>query len=252
MNKNSKRRGGGRIAAFVPEKGSFPRYLKSAVLFAQFFAASVTLCASAKFVSERPRKKDFYQELIEEQSGQHGVQWDMQIYEDAPSVFLKRLSQTEDFAMVLRDDDFDLTKDLLQKACVPVLVIPKSHDQTFRRVLLASAGGRLSDRALGIAVMLGIYGRCRVEVLTVGPASSPALRMVHEKAKYLFDKYKVKATYQILPGHIKKTILRSCESDEINLLILGANETEQWKDHRFRSFSEDVVNEAICPVLVVK
>lgn len=252
MKKNTKRRGDGRMAVFVPENGSFPKYFKAAARFAHFFSATLTLCASAKFVSERPRKIDFYRELLEEYAVQHDIQWDLRIYEDAPSVFLKRLVQAEDFAVVLRDDDLDLTTELLQQSSVPVLVIPQSYDQPFRRVLLASAGGRLSDRALGIAVRLGISGSCKVEVLTVSPASSPALRMVHDKAKYFFDKYNVKATYKIEQGHMKKTILRSCESKETSLLVLGANETDHWKDHRFRSFSEDVVDAAICPVLVVK
>lgn len=251
-NNNNKRCKFRRVAVFVPEKGSFPSYLKMAVQFAHFFAASITLFVSAKFISEKPRKGDFYREFLEEQSFQHGILWDMQVYEDPAAAVLKRLSPSENFVAALRDDDFTLTGDILQSAPAPVLVIPKSYDQPFQQVLLASVGGRLNDRAIGIAVILGTLGRCKVDVLTIGSSPSPALRMAHEKTKYFLDICKVKANYQILRGHSKTTILKNCESKGVNLLVLGANETEQWKDHRFRSFSEAVAEEATCPVLVVK
>lgn len=241
-----------RVVVFVPEKGFFPHYLKAAVQFAHFFAASITLFVSAKFVSERPRKGDFYREFLEAQSFQHGILWNMQVYEDSIAMILKRLSPAEDFVVALRDDNFALTGDILQNAPAPVLVIPKFYDQPFQQVLLASVGGRLNDRAIGIAVILGTFGRCKVEVLTIGSSPSPALRMAHEKTKYFLDICKVKANYQMLRGHSKTAILKNCESKRINLLVLGAKETEQWKDHRFRSFSEAVAEETSCPVLVVK
>ena len=110
-NNNSKQCKFRRAAVFVPEKGSFPHYLKAAVQFAHFFSASITLFVSAKFVSERPRKGDFYREFLEEQSFQHGILWNMRVYEDSTAVVLKRLSPAEDFVVVLREDDFSLTGD---------------------------------------------------------------------------------------------------------------------------------------------
>ena len=53
-------------------------------------------------------------------------------------------------------------------------------------------------------------------------------------------------------GDIRKTLLSECDAGKADLLLLGASELEDWKDHRFRLFSQAIAGEASCPVLVVK
>ena len=241
-----------RITLLVPEKGSHPHFLRCAVEFARVLKVSVRLLVSARFLAERPQKGGFYREFLEEHSLQNGIVWDVQVFEDSLPKVLGELSPEEDIVAILKDGDPLLLKILLRESSCPVLVIPREFKAELENVVLAYAGGRFSGRALKIAAELGKRGKCHVEVLTVGASPSPALRVAHERARYYLDLYKVKADHRILKAQVKKTILETCETDRTDLLILGASETKEWKDHRFRSLSQEVAEEAEWPVMVVK
>lgn len=252
MKKDAKQRTIQKISVLVPERGSFPHFLRCAIEFAKALKASVRLLVSSRFVAERPQKDGFYREFLEEHSLRSRISWDVQIFEDSLSKVIETFSPEEDIIVALKDGDPLLLKVLLREASCPVLVIPQADERGFRNVVLAYAGGRFSDRALRIAAELGKSSGCCVEVLTVGGSPSPALRMAHERARYYLGMYKVKADYRMLRGQIQKTILKTCEKDKADLLILGASETKEWRDHRFRSLSQEVAEEADWPVLVVK
>jgi len=53
-------------------------------------------------------------------------------------------------------------------------------------------------------------------------------------------------------GHFKETILKAARTNQTDLLILGASETMDWKDHHFRVLSNAVAEEPGCAVMVVK
>jgi len=252
MKKNKSQKMFKRITVLIPEKGSFPNFLRMAVELSKMLKISLRLLVSSRFLNERPQKSGFYREYMEEQSLQNGLTWDVQVFEDSLSRVLEKFSREEDILVALKDNDPFLLKVLLREAPCPVLVSPQGFECSFQTVILAYAGGRFSDRALRIASELGKNGGCCLEVLTVGVASSPVLRSNHEHVRYCLGMYKVKADYRMLRGNIKKTILDTCEGRQANLLILGSSETPEWKDYRFRSLSEEVADEAKCPVMVVK
>lgn len=252
VKNDKKQKGLQQITVLVPEKGSCPHFLRCALEFARVLKARLRILVSARFLSERPQKGGFYREFLEEQSLQNGVSWDIQVFEDSLSKVLGELSPEEEMVAILKDGDPLLLKMVLRESSCPVLVIPQRFGDEFENAVLAYAGGRFSDRALKIAAELAKKGKCRVEVLTVGSSPSPALRVAHERARYYLGLYKVKADYRILKGQVKKTILETCETDKTDLLILGASESKEWKDHRFRSLSQEVAEEAEWPVMVVK
>ena len=100
--------------------------------------------------------------------------------------------------------------------------------------------------------MLNKQGKAHVRVLATGTGPSLPLRAAQSRAEYLFGKWNVEADCKILYGDVKQTLLMECASGKVDLLILGANELEDWRDHRFRLFSHAMAEEANCPVMVVK
>ena len=238
-----------RVSVLAPERGSYPEILRSAIQIANILKVPVRLLIPAKFMLERPSKFGFYTEFMEEQSRQTGIFWEQVIFEESIPDFLKKMLPGQDFFITLKEND--LAQAVLSHASCPILFIPKSFEHGFREVLLAYAGGRFSEKALHLVALLAKFGKCSVRVLTIGN-SSPALRMAHERSRYLMDKWKVNAKFEMLKDEIKPCILANCENKDVSLLVLGASETNKWRDHHFRSLSQAIVEETHCPVMVVK
>ena len=239
------------VLVLAPEKGSFPHLLKTAVQIAGMFKVQVRLLETLSFASERPQKEKFYRDYLEAQSDQSGVAWDAVIFGDSLQKALKEFSCGELLVLLKGDDSFDLSG-VLREVSGPALIVPQTFNRDFKEILLAHVGGRFSDRALGMAAMLNKHGRAHVRVLAIGTGPSLSLRAAHSQAQYLFERWKVKVDYKIMHGDIKKTLLSECDAGNADLLMLGASELEDWKDHRFRLFSQAMVEEADCPVMVVK
>lgn len=247
------------VLVLAPEKGSFPHLLKTAVRIAGTFKVRVRLLESLSFASEKLRMpgikpeetEAFYRDYLEAQADQSGVAWDAVIFGNSFQKAVKEFSPDELLVLLKGDVSFDL-KGVLREAPCPVLILPSNFNRDFKAVLLAHVNGRSSDRALGMAAMLNKHGQARVGVLAIGTSPSLSLRAAQSRAQYLFEKWKVKVDYKILHGDIKQTLLSECDAGKADLLILGASELEDWKDHRFRLFSQVIVEEANCPVMVVK
>lgn len=240
-----------RVTVLVPEKGSFPYFLKAAVQIAQMLQVPLRLFESSRFLFERPQKGNFYHEFLEEQALQNHIHWDREIFEDPLPNALKNVP-SQNLLIVLKETDSFSFPVVLREASCPIMVIPKDFKEDLKHLLLAYVGGRFSDRALALTALMGKNGRLKVDVLTVGATPSPALRVAHSRAQYFFGLWKVKADYKILKGQVKSTLLEACGVNEASLLILGASETTDWKDHRFHNLSSLLTEEAKCPVMIVK
>lgn len=252
VKKDSKEKGFRRVAILIPEKSSLPQYIIGAIRFAKILKTQIHVFASIQFASQRPSKHALYFSLLEKELQESRTPWAWESFDDSFLDILAKFSHSQDIVIIPRDDSADLLKEVMKNAACPVLVFPTSCLENFHHVLLAYAGGRFSERALCIAAILARNERSHIKVFTVGSSSSPSLRMAHNHARLFLDMLKVNAKYQIVTGHVTKEILKACESDKISLLILGASETSEWKDHHFRSLSLMVVEQARCPVLVVK
>jgi len=247
------------VLVLAPERGSFPHLLKTAVQIAGIFKVRVRLLESLSFASEKPRipairpeeTEAFYREYLESQADQSGVVWDAVIFGDSLQKSLEEFSADELLILMKGDDSFDL-KGVLREAPGPVLVVPQTFSRDFKEILLAHVNGRCSDRALGIAAMLNKHGKAHVRVIAAGAGPSLLLRAAQSRAQYLFEKWSIDAECKTLHGDMKQTLLSECDAGKADLLILGASELEDWKDHRFRIFSQAMAEEACCPVLVVK
>ncbi|MFA7254717.1 MAG: universal stress protein [Candidatus Omnitrophota bacterium] len=247
------------VLVLAPEKGSFPHLLKIAVQFAGIFKARVRLLESLNFASEKPRipaikpeeTEAFYREYLEALADKKGVVWDAVIFGDSLEKALKEFSSDDLLVLLKGDSSFDL-KEVLREAPCPVLIVPQVFTGDFKEVLLAHVNGRPSDRALGIAALLNKQEKAHVRVLATGAGSALLLRAAQSWAQYLFETWNAKADCKILHGDMKQMLLQECDSGKAALLILGANELEDWRDHRFRLFSHAMAEEANCPVMMVK
>ena len=247
------------VLVLAPEKGSFPNLLKAAVRIAGIFKVHVRLLESLSFASEKPRipaikpeeTEEFYRNSLAALADPKGVAWDAVIFGDSLQKALKEFSLRGLLVLLKGDASFDL-KGVLREAPGPVLIMPQNFDRDFREILLAHVNGRSSDRALGIAAMLNKQGKAHVRVLAVGTGASLPLRAAQSRAQYLFEKWNAQGECKILHGDVKQTLLAECAAGKADLLILGASELEDWKDHRFRLFSQAMAEEAGCPVMVVK
>lgn len=240
------------ITVLVPERGSYPHFLISAFRFAHLVKSSVKLIISERWKTERPQKITFYHEVLEEHLSDNGTPWNTEYFKNDWKDSLGDMSSFEEMMVVLKDEDPALLREVILESPCPVLVIPKTFQHEFKKVLLSYIGGRFSARALRMAVLLGHSGCCQMRVVTVGISSSPALRVAQSRAKYFLDFWKVSAKYQTLKGNTEEKILEVCVSEKADLLILGASETHQWKDHRFRTISQSLVEQSNCPVMIVK
>lgn len=205
-----------RVTVLIPERGSFPYFLKTAVQVARMLQVPLR-----------------------------------HILEDSLSHVLKRVP-SQNLLIMLKEMDSLSFPIVLREASCPVMVIPRDFKEDLKHLLLAYVGGRFSDRALAMTAWMAKNGRLKVDVITVGAAPSPALRVAHSRAQYFLGMWKVKADYKILKGQVQSTLLEACGVNAACLLILGASETMDWKDHRFHNLSSLVAEEAKCPVMIVK
>ncbi len=247
------------VLVLAPEKGSFPHLLEIAVQVAKIFKVRVRLLESLNFATKEPRMpaikpeetEKFYRNFLETQADQSGIAWDAVIFGYSLQNALKEFSPCELLVLLKGDDSFDL-KGVLQEVLGPTLIVPQNFKRDFKEILLAHVNGRFSDRALGMAAMLNKHGQAHVRVVAIGTGTALSLRAAQSQAQYLFERWKVQVDHKILHGDIKQTLLSECEAGKADLLILGASELEDWRDHRFRLFSHAMAEEASCPVLVVK
>ena len=247
------------VLVLAPEKGSFPHFLKTAAQVAGIFKARVRLLESLNFASKKSRMsaikpeetEEFHRNYLEAQADQNRVAWDAVIFGDSLQKALKGFSINELLILLKGDVSFNL-KEVLREALGPVLIVPQTFNRDFKEILLAHVNGRFSDRALGMTAMLNKHGQAHVRVIAIGTGTSLSLRAAQSQAQYLLERWKIKVDYKILHGDVKQTLLSECDAGKSDLLILGVNELEDWRDHRFRLFSHTMAEEASCPVMVVK
>ena len=240
------------ITVLVPERGSHPQYLISAFQFADVLKTSVKLILSEQWKNERPQKIAFYHEVLEDHLHDSDTSWNTHYVKDDWKEVLHALRPMEDVLVVFRDEEPDFLKEVLLESPCPVLVIPKSFQQECKQVLLAYVGGKFSTRSLRMGMLLGSSGCCQIRVVTVGIASSHALRLAQSRARNYFDFWKVSAKYQTLKGNTEEKILDVCVSENVDLLILGASETRDGKERQLPSISQALVERVNCPVMIVR
>ncbi|MBI4549538.1 MAG: universal stress protein [Candidatus Omnitrophica bacterium] len=241
------------MAIFLPTDGCHTGFLRASIEIAEAIGAELRWWVSGEWLKDRPSKIDFYSRFLNEEADHGSFRWEKCVYEDSFPALLRSFQSGHDYVALLKEGNVrTFVRTALKEAPCPVLAIPGHFDREIRNIVLACIGGRFNEKALGLAALLGKRGRSPVEVVTVGSASSPALRMAQARAEYLFHRLKVRARYRILCGEPRQTLQAACRESSADMLIMGSSETHHWRDHRFRALCDTIAEEAACPVLVVK
>ena len=144
-----------------------------------------------------------------------------------------------------------------------------------RKVLLATDGSSAAVRAVDFAAVLAIRQRTRLIVLhaylpanglhpdaawddgrsasrTGDPAVAVAVEVLQGVIKRLGELGVPDVVPELIAGPPIDAILGSAESNDVDLIVVGARGQGTWRGTHLGSVSMAVVQRAMCPVLVVK
>jgi nucleotide-binding universal stress UspA family protein len=137
---------------------------------------------------------------------------------------------------------------------VNVLVVPRNSPLTFQRLLVAVDGSPCSEAAWREAFSLSRTWVSHLLAVSVAqkdaelPEVQEILRKVHREA----DREGIPLDTLILRGAPGEALLRAAQARGSDLLILGSHGRTGLSRLIMGSIAEQVLNQARCPVLIVK
>jgi nucleotide-binding universal stress UspA family protein len=143
------------------------------------------------------------------------------------------------------------TESVIRKSNKPVILINKDCLCSVENVLVAYDGGSYSKDALAVAANIAVEQKCKISVLVVDKSEAEHKNILADAKKYL-ESYHVKFEGILAQGEIAEEILAQAEKTNSQLIIMGAYGHSKLHDVILGSVTQYVLNEAECPVLVVK
>ena len=147
----------------------------------------------------------------------------------------------------------------------------------FKKILVAVDGSELSYRSVDYALDLAQKYSAQIKIVTVIDAPSDTLvaqastfaphsikdheekvEKAHEQillkaiAKAEKLKPKVSVTKQVLEGHPAEKIVETAKTESFDLIVMGSRGLGGLKEFFLGSVSDEVADEAPCPVLIIK
>jgi len=138
-----------------------------------------------------------------------------------------------------------------------VMVVPSAANPPSKRILVATDGSRYGDAAAIVARKMAAYCGLPVTVVSAVIASHSAERRQEakgaiERVKAGLDADGVSTNAHLAEGHPDQAILDSAKRDGADLIIMGSHGRSGLEKMLMGSVSEKVLNQAECPVLVVR
>ncbi len=142
----------------------------------------------------------------------------------------------------------------------------KRQTSSFKKILVGYDGSSQAGKALDAALAMGKYLDAKVLVLTVArpaePSSSAGTQNVLSDARELYDKALQKirenALYneidtetEVVAGHPAEQIILKAEQAGFDLIVVGRRGVSDLHEVFVGSVSEQVLQHAPCPVMVV-
>jgi len=137
----------------------------------------------------------------------------------------------------------------------------------FRKILVGYDGSALSEKAVDVAIRLGIYEKSSISVLAVArlpePATSVEVEAVLDDARQYYEQgfnrlkergkmFGVEISTDIVVGHPAEQLIHRAEMEKSDLIVVGRRGTSLFQKIMLGSVSERVLRYAHCPVLLVK
>lgn len=140
--------------------------------------------------------------------------------------------------------------DLVQRCPRPVLATPQTVSP-LNRALLAFDGSPKAREALFVAAYLAGKWRIPLSVVTVEDSGRNSLEVLAQARSYL-DEHNISADYRVESGSVSDTILKNCEQEECDLVLLGGYGFSPVLEVLLGSAVDEVLRQSCQPVLICR
>lgn len=140
--------------------------------------------------------------------------------------------------------------DLIQRCPRPVLATPHTVSP-LNRALLAFDGSPKAREALFVAAYLAGKWRIPLSVVTVEDSGRNSQEVLAQARSYL-EEHNISADYRVESGSVGDTILKNCEQDECDLVLLGGYGLAPVLEVVLGSAVDEVLRQSCQPVLVCR
>jgi nucleotide-binding universal stress UspA family protein len=138
----------------------------------------------------------------------------------------------------------------VRQANKPILVLPKEY-RAIRRMLLAYDRSPQANHALQLAADFALRLNSPLVVLAVDDDAAHGQTTVAEAMEYL-SPFGLKVSSQVSGGGASEQILRVCDAQEVDLVIMGAHGHTRLREALLGSTTEDVLRRIDLPLLLVR
>ncbi len=132
----------------------------------------------------------------------------------------------------------------------PILIVNKDF-RPLKKILVAYDGSEKANKALQMAGFFAAKLKRPVLVLTVHDNEQIRNKYLQEAKTYL-DSYEIAVTLKGTEGSPEKEILTIAQSDQCDIIIMGAFGHSRIREAILGSITEHVMRHATLPVLLVK
>lgn len=166
---------------------------------------------------------------------------------DADLVVIGKRGEAADFARLHLGSNLER---VVRSSRKPVLVASRAF-KPIRRFLIAFDGGTSAMKAVDHVARSPVFAGLECRVLTVGPETGEAARRLEDAAVLLRAAgYTVET--QILPGQPDSVIAQKVETDEVDLLVMGAYGHSRIRNLIIGSTTTEMVRSCKIPVMLFR
>jgi nucleotide-binding universal stress UspA family protein len=141
-------------------------------------------------------------------------------------------------------------RDIIRLCRIPLIAVPPASKSGINAVLLAYGGGRNADEALFVATYLTKRWNTRIVVVTIRRGRTLENELADKARKYLEGHEVANGLYICETGDPASTILKVCEEQNCDLILMGGYEGSYLREIVFGSTVDRVLWGAICPVMI--
>jgi nucleotide-binding universal stress UspA family protein len=138
----------------------------------------------------------------------------------------------------------------VREANKPILVLPKEH-RAIRKMLVAYDRSPQANHALQMAADLAFHLKGPLVVLVVDDDAASGQATIQEAEEYL-SPFALKVSSQLSKGRAGEQVLKACQAENIDLVIMGAHGHTRLREALLGSTTEEVLRQTGLPLLMVR
>ncbi|MCK4596639.1 universal stress protein, partial [bacterium] len=137
----------------------------------------------------------------------------------------------------------------VREANKPILVLPKEY-RAIRKMMLAYDRSPQANHALQIAADFALRMKSPLIVLAADSDSMSGRKTIDEALEYLRP-FELKLSAKVSKGRAGEEILRTCRTEEVDLVIMGVHGHKRLREAFLGSTTEEVLRKIELPLLLV-